>query len=256
MSSSTVETREALATLVEVSEDTLSVELSDGRSIAVPLAWYPRLEHATAEERSSWRLIGGGRGVHWPEVDEDISVANLLAGQPSMESQSSFKKWLANRVKPGLSPKRSRATGFSRRSVPVAIRRIREDPTWVRAIHAGVTALHAAHGSRGWFDSHNLINWLNVHENAVLNAIVDTYRVTGKGKPAKNPVHTATREIGKFVERELGQVKIGDHQSVRNPIKLTGGGLHPGDESENSVWKIEAATTGEAKQGVQPPSTP
>jgi Protein of unknown function (DUF2442) len=100
MTSSVDEAREALATRVEVSEDTLSVELADGRTIAAPLAWYPRLAHATVAERSSWRLIGGGRGIHWPSVDEDISVANLLQGQPSGESQSSFKKWLANRVKP------------------------------------------------------------------------------------------------------------------------------------------------------------
>jgi hypothetical protein len=109
MSSSSVEIREALATRVELSEHTLSLELADGRTIAAPLDWYPRLAHATAEERGSWRLIGGGRGVHWPEIDEDISVANLLAGQPSMESQSSFKKWLANRAKPGHRPKRSPA---------------------------------------------------------------------------------------------------------------------------------------------------
>jgi hypothetical protein len=100
MSSSTVETREVLATHVEVYEDTLSVELADGRTIAAPLAWYPRLAHASAEELKSWRLIGGGRGIHWPDLDEDISVANLLAGQPSTESQSSFKRWLAARTKP------------------------------------------------------------------------------------------------------------------------------------------------------------
>ena len=106
MSSSAVETREALATDVTVSDDTLSVELADGRTIAAPLAWYPRLAHATAEERKSWRLLGGGRGIHWPAVDEDISVANLLAGQPSAESQSSFKKWLAGHPKPGRGRKR------------------------------------------------------------------------------------------------------------------------------------------------------
>ncbi|HET6573197.1 MAG TPA: DUF2442 domain-containing protein [Fimbriiglobus sp.] len=100
MSSSAVETREALATQVEVSEDTLSVELADGRTIAAPLAWYPRLAHASPEERGAWRLLGGGRGIHWPALDEDISVANLLAGQPSAESQSSLKKWLAGRAKP------------------------------------------------------------------------------------------------------------------------------------------------------------
>src|SRR5437588_10510823 len=101
-----VEGRAALATRVEVSEDTLSVELADGRTIAAPLAWYPRLAHATAEERGSWRLIGGGRGIHWPSVDEDVSVANLLGGQPSGESQSSFKRWLAGRSKPARSRKR------------------------------------------------------------------------------------------------------------------------------------------------------
>ena len=106
MSSSALETREALATRAEVSDDTLSVELADGRTVAAPLAWYPRLARATAEERGAWRLIGGGRGIHWPAVDEDISVANLLAGQPSAESQSSFKKWLAGRAKPGRGRKR------------------------------------------------------------------------------------------------------------------------------------------------------
>ena len=106
MSSSTVETREALATHVEVSEDTLSVELADGRTIAAPLAWYPRLAHASAEERGSWRLLGGGRGIHWPALDEDIGVANRLAGQPSAESQRSFKKWLAGWAKPTRSQRR------------------------------------------------------------------------------------------------------------------------------------------------------
>jgi hypothetical protein len=101
MSSSTVDTRDALATRVEVSNDSLTVDLADGRMIAAPLGWYPRLMQATAEERNTWRLIGGGRGIHWPAVDEDISVANLLAGKPSAESQTSFKKWLAARAKPG-----------------------------------------------------------------------------------------------------------------------------------------------------------
>jgi hypothetical protein len=99
MTSSAVEAREALAAQVEVSADTLTVELADGRTIAAPLAWYPRLAHAAPAERKSWKLLGGGRGIHWPELDEDISIVNLLAGQPSSESQSSFKKWLAGRTK-------------------------------------------------------------------------------------------------------------------------------------------------------------
>jgi len=82
---------------VHITEDTLSVELSDGLSISVPLAWFPRLIHATSDERRRWRLIGGGHGIHWGDLDEDISVANLLAGQRSGESLESFGHWLAAR---------------------------------------------------------------------------------------------------------------------------------------------------------------
>lgn len=97
MSSSAVELGDVLATEVTVSDDMLSVALSDGRVIAAPLAWFPRLDHAQPKERKSWRLIAGGRGIHWPDIDEDINVAGLLAGQPSRESQASLKKWLASR---------------------------------------------------------------------------------------------------------------------------------------------------------------
>ncbi len=82
---------------VSVSEEALSVDLSDGRTLSVPLVWYPRLMHATPEERNHWRLIGGGHGIHWEALDEDISVENLLAGKPSGESQRSLKRWLAGR---------------------------------------------------------------------------------------------------------------------------------------------------------------
>jgi hypothetical protein len=106
MNSSMVESREALATRVAVSDDTLTVELADGRTIAAPLAWYPRLAHGNSAERNNWRLIGGGRGIHWPEIDEDISIANLLAGQPSCESLASFKKWLEKRTKTSTAKRR------------------------------------------------------------------------------------------------------------------------------------------------------
>jgi hypothetical protein len=98
MSSSTFDTQASAATRVQVNEDALSVELSDGRVITVPLAWYPRLVHGTPEEREKWRLSGGGHGIHWSELDEDISIENLLAGKPSGESQASFKKWLDGRA--------------------------------------------------------------------------------------------------------------------------------------------------------------
>ena len=82
---------------VEVTEDTLTLELSDGRTISVPLEWFPRLLNATSREKNNWRLIGKGHGIHWEDIDEDISVEGLLAGRPSGESQESFKKWLTQR---------------------------------------------------------------------------------------------------------------------------------------------------------------
>jgi hypothetical protein len=97
MSTSAVELEIPDAIDVKVSEDTLSVELSDGRTISVPLDWYPRLTHATEVERNNWRIIGRGCGIHWESIDEDISVEGLLAGRPSGESQASFKKWLESR---------------------------------------------------------------------------------------------------------------------------------------------------------------
>ncbi len=80
-----------------ITDDTLSVDLCDGRTISVPLAWFPRLLHSTPQERNNWRLIGKGHGIHWEDIDEDISVEGLLEGRPSGESQFSFKKWLAGR---------------------------------------------------------------------------------------------------------------------------------------------------------------
>jgi hypothetical protein len=97
MNFSTVDTQHVRVTTLTVSDDVLSVELSDGRTISAPLSWYPRLCYGTAEERGDWRLIGGGRGMHWPQLDEDISVENLVFGKPSTESQRSLKQWLDDR---------------------------------------------------------------------------------------------------------------------------------------------------------------
>lgn len=94
---SKVEVEVPVAENVTVSDDTLCVDLSDGRTISVPLAWFPRLVHGTAEERNEWRLIGKGDGIHWEGLDEDISVENLIVGRGSSESQLSFKKWLVTR---------------------------------------------------------------------------------------------------------------------------------------------------------------
>src|SRR5437899_6390504 len=97
MSTSGTELREALARSVTASDEALIVDLADGRTITVPLAWFPRLAHGTATERANWRLIGGGVGIHWPDLDEDISVESLLAGRRSGETQESLKRWLQAR---------------------------------------------------------------------------------------------------------------------------------------------------------------
>jgi hypothetical protein len=103
MTSLTIDLLNNLPTIqvVEITEDTLSVDLSDGRTISVPLAWYPRLLHGSVEERQNWRLIGKGEGIHWHQLDEDISVKNLILGQPSGESQKSFQRWLTHRHEAG-----------------------------------------------------------------------------------------------------------------------------------------------------------
>ena len=97
MNTLAVEIRIPEALNVSLTDDTLSVDLSDGRSISVPIAWFPRLLHASEQERNNWRLIGRGQGIHWEDIDEDISIEGLLTGRPSGESQESFKKWLAKR---------------------------------------------------------------------------------------------------------------------------------------------------------------
>ena len=79
------------------SDEALTVDLADGRTITVPLAWFPRLAHGTPAERANWRLIGGGSGIHWPDLDENISVESLLAGRRSGETQESLRRWLGAR---------------------------------------------------------------------------------------------------------------------------------------------------------------
>ncbi len=97
MSSSAIEIEVPLAVDLRFEKDALVVLLSDGRALSVPLSWYPRLAHATPAERDHWRLISEGKGIHWPDLDEDISVEGLLAGRPSGETPDSFRRWLARR---------------------------------------------------------------------------------------------------------------------------------------------------------------
>jgi hypothetical protein len=89
--------RDVFAESVSFSDDSMTVRLDDGRTISVPLAWYPRLLHGTPQEREVLELIGDGEGIHWPKLDEDISVEGLLAGRRSAETDASLAKWLARR---------------------------------------------------------------------------------------------------------------------------------------------------------------
>lgn len=114
MSISALEIEVPLARSVKVTSDTLHIDLADGRTISVPVVWYPRLAHADGEERNEWRLIAQGRGIHWESIEEDIRAEGLLAGRPSAESQSSFKQWLSLR--------RSRLTKSSRAKRKAGVR--------------------------------------------------------------------------------------------------------------------------------------
>ena len=110
MSTSSLATEAATAKKVRVTADTLFVELKDGRTVSVPVSWYPRLAHGTPAERRHWQLIGPGIGIHWPTLDEDISVHALLLGLASNESAASLQRWRAARRRPAskrMEPTRS-----------------------------------------------------------------------------------------------------------------------------------------------------
>lgn len=111
----------ATARTVRVTNEALIVELRDGRVVSVPIDWYPRLAEASATERRRWELIGPGVGIHWPALDEDISVDGLLRGLPSGESAASLGRWRASRRRPAntrLQP----AKAHKRRARKVAAR--------------------------------------------------------------------------------------------------------------------------------------
>ena len=108
MSTLKVEQTEARAQHVKVTAHAITVDLTDGRTISVPLAWFPRLLHGFTSERNNWRFIARGEGIHWTDLDEDISVEGLLHGQQSRESHASLEKWLQSQ----------RGRGSSRQKTP------------------------------------------------------------------------------------------------------------------------------------------
>jgi len=102
MTTSSVAPETAAAKNVRVTDRALVVELRDGRVVSVPLSWYPRLAEGLPRERRRWELLGPGIGIHWPDLDEDISVDGLLQGLPSGESPASLNEWRATRKKPAI----------------------------------------------------------------------------------------------------------------------------------------------------------
>ena len=98
MNTLTVEVETTRIESVRTTARELKVTFADGRAISVPLNWFPRLAHGTPKERANWSLIGRGHGIHWPELDEDLSVECLLSGKQSGESERSFKRWLEKRA--------------------------------------------------------------------------------------------------------------------------------------------------------------
>jgi len=105
MTSLVAEQREPRARSVTVSEESLTVDLVDGRTIIVPLVWYPRLWHGKPEERNHLEIFGDGAYIHWPDLDEDLTVVGLLAGLPSGEIPKSLKRWLKQRGQKKRKPK-------------------------------------------------------------------------------------------------------------------------------------------------------
>lgn len=95
----TLQIEEPIATEVSISEESIQISLEDGRTVSVPLSWFPRLFHGSSQERNHVVIEGKGHGLHWPDLDEDISIEGLIAGRPSKESSKSLQRWLESRVK-------------------------------------------------------------------------------------------------------------------------------------------------------------
>lgn len=95
---------------VVVTATSIQVDLNDGRTVLLPIGWYPRIEMSDANERARWRLVADGLGVHWEDIDEDLSVENVLLGRPSAESQTSLQAWLSGRTPRKPAHRQRRAT--------------------------------------------------------------------------------------------------------------------------------------------------
>ena len=118
---------EPLAVDLHVTDRNLTVDLADGRSLSVPLAWYPRLAQATEAELANWRLLGGGYAIEWPDLDEHIGIEGLLAGRRSGESEASLKRWMASRGIQASPAERSTKKEPLSRGVPLRLEAVTPD---------------------------------------------------------------------------------------------------------------------------------
>jgi hypothetical protein len=123
MSTSSLRREAVTAKDVRITSQSLIVELNDGREVSVPLSWYPRLTHGSIKDRRQWQFVGPGIGIHWPTLDEDISIEGLLQGFPSGESAASFRRWLASRERPAT--RRLQPTTTRRRTKAARGERVR-----------------------------------------------------------------------------------------------------------------------------------
>ena len=98
MNTLVIDSAASRATAVRLTEDALVIDLADGRTVSVPLAWYPRLLQGSPAERANHSFVGQGEGIHWPDLDEDVSVENILSGKASYEGPKSFERWLEARL--------------------------------------------------------------------------------------------------------------------------------------------------------------
>jgi hypothetical protein len=211
MSISAVEIKIPAAENVEVTQDTLSVDLSDGRTISVPLAWFPRLLSATPSERKNWKIIGRGQGIHWEAVDEDISVEGLLAGRPSGESQSSFQKWLAARSPSGSTHSNRRHA--TKKVVP---------PT--RALN--ITAILSAH--ERWLESSGKHGkQANLSGNNLADADLS------RANLEKADLHNAILKSANLSEANLRGANLA--RAILRKADLSGADLHGADLSRSNL---------------------
>jgi hypothetical protein len=178
---------EARAKRIRFEGDTLHVDLTDGRTISTPINWYPRLLHATPEQRERWELLGGGYGIHWEEIDEDLSVPAMLSGRKGVEEQPPFRSFEIQPRQPSSSPAQARSTGagVSSQRSPAPERSERQTPI--------KPALNTTVRRQGGYRSATTGRFVSSH--SVKHSPATTYTERGE-KPGKSDSDKDTKAGG------------------------------------------------------------